>query len=135
MVMLVHWLFLFISLLALTCMLVLFALARNRRHKVGYLMLMVTFLIWDWLLYSLPQRVAAGWLYLVPVVWLIVIFRYGFPSTTPHHFPPQPGEPLETQEALQGAPATREALTFYFLLLMIGAIVMLLFLYTAQFYT
>lgn len=125
-------LFTFISLAILGCMVVLFALSPDKRHKIGYVILILSFIAWDWFLYSLPRGTVNGWLYLMPLAWLILIFRYGFPITTPHQFPPQTAEPHNTQESLQGASGTREALTFYFLLLMIGSIVLLLFLYMTQ---
>jgi hypothetical protein len=119
----------------LVCMLALLAMSPDKRHKIGYSILILTFLVWAWFLYAMPHETTAGWLYIMPLVWFILIFRYAFPVTSPHHFPPQLSEPRDTQESLEGASGTREALTLYFLLLMIGLIGLLVMLSIIQRFT
>jgi hypothetical protein len=126
--------FFFLSAMVLACLLVLLALAQDRRHQIGYLILLFSFIAWDWSLYSLPRPTTSGWIYVLPLIWLILIFRFGFPRVTSHEFPVTPGEPRHTQEALRGDTGRREAITFYFAILLVGLLLTLMFLYTAQFY-
>ena len=67
------------------------------------------------------------WLYALPILWLILLFIYSFPKNRMEEFPTITEEPSLTQEALGGATVSREALTFYFLLLLIGLILGLVF--------
>lgn len=120
--------FIFLAGFAMACILVLQALARESRIKLGYAALAATFVFWAWNLHLLPPAVSSWWLYALPILWLILLFRFGFPVTSRREFPSLPGEPYFTQESLRGRPGRREALTFYFLLLLIGLIVGLVFL-------
>jgi hypothetical protein len=120
--------FFFLAAMALACILVLQALSLDTRLKAGYTALAVTYVLWVWQLYGVPIGPSAWWLYALPMVWLILLFRYGFSGLGgPRQFPSYTGEPSYTEEALRGAAGTREALTFYFLLLLIALILGLVF--------
>jgi hypothetical protein len=113
--------------LALTCILVLQALTGSNRLKSGYMMLAFTFVLWVWYLSRWPSGLGSWWLYALPMLWLILLFRFGFPVTRQREFPTLPDELRVTQESLLGQSARREALTFYFLLLFIGLTIGLVF--------
>jgi len=119
--------FLFLAFMAVCCILILQALATSSRLKLGYAALAASFVLWVWNLYIRPTDIQSWWLYALPILWLILLFLYAFPKTRLNEFPSMPGEPRFTQEALGGARATREALIFYFLLLLIGLILGLVF--------
>lgn len=113
--------------MAVSCILILQALSSGFRLKIGYAALSATFVVWAWNLYVRPTGIQSWWLYALPVLWLILLFRYGFPSPQQHEFPAITGEPGYTQEYLGGARIRREALIFYFLLLLIGLILGIVF--------
>jgi len=116
-----------LAVLALVCILVLQGLAVSQRVKLGYSALALTFVVWAWRLSLAPSGTGTWWLYVLPMLWLILLFRYGFPGLPPREYPPLTGEPYATQESLSGAPVRRQALTFYFLLVLISLILSLLF--------
>ena len=115
--------FFFLASLAFVCILVLQALALNPRLKAGYAAMALTYVLWIWALYNMPAGLAAWWVYALPLVWMVLLFRFGFSGFGKvHQYPTFTGEPRYTEESLRGRAGTREALTFYFLLLLIGLI-------------
>jgi hypothetical protein len=119
--------------LTLVSLIVLFFLAHARPLKIGYQMIMLSYVAWVWLLYAIPDNsLNIIWIYALPLAWLIVLFRFGFSKGAyPAEGPPQLGEPRYTQEALRGSAGTQEALRFYFLLLFIGLVLLQLILFLA----
>jgi hypothetical protein len=126
--------FFMLACLALVCILVLQALAGNSRLKSGYLVLVLSYVVWAWYLSRWPSGPGSWWLYALPILWLILLFRFGFPVTRQREFPPLPDALRMTQESLLGRPARREALTFYFLLLFISLVIGLVFFELAMSY-
>jgi hypothetical protein len=126
--------FFFLSAMVIACFVVLLALARDRQHRIGFLILLFSFLVWDWALYSLPRTTTVGWLYILPLIWLILIFRFGFPRLASPQFPETPGEPRHTQDTLRGQAGKREAVSLYFAILLVGLLLSLMFLFSSTIY-
>jgi len=115
----------FIVALTLVNMLILLALSPDRKIKAGYGLMMASYLWWSRFLGVYPAfGGGAFWLYTLPAVWLILLLRFGFPHTRQYEFPSQSPEPRYTQEYLRGPSARQEALIFYFLLMLIGLIIL-----------
>lgn len=114
----------FIVALTLVNMLILLALSPDRKIKAGYGLMMASYLWWSRFLGVYPALGGAFWLYTLPAVWLILLLRFGFPHTRRYEFPSQSPEPRYTQEYLRGPSARQEALIFYFLLMLIGLIIL-----------
>lgn len=130
---LVTLLFYFLVALTIVTMVVLLLMAQRKEIKAGYTVFLFSYLGWLWLMNTLPTgSVAAFWIYGLPLIWLVLLFRFGFPKTNGQDMAPQLGEPRYTQEFIRGEAGTREALTFYFLLLLIGLIILQFVLYLAN---
>jgi len=114
----------FIVALTVTDMLILLVLSPARKIKAGYGLMIATYLWWSQFLGIYPTTDGSIWLYPLPIIWLILLLRSGFPHTQQYDFPPQSPEPRHTQEFLRGSFATQEALIFYFLLLLIGLLIL-----------
>jgi hypothetical protein len=88
--------------------------------------------LWSWLLLARPERIGIGLLYVLPLAWVALTFYFSLPNAAPGNFAPQTGEPTNmTQERLRGREGTREALTFYFGIVLIGLVVTLVFFISA----
>lgn len=125
----------FVAPLTLVSLIVLFRLTHSRPLRAGYLLGMISYLGWLGLLYALPlDHFDTIWLYGLPLTWFILLFRFGFPQSAYRDMPPHLEEPGLTQETQLGAAGTHEALTFYFLLLFVGLILLQLILHLANRY-
>lgn len=122
-------------LLVLACLAVLLAVSPERRARLWYAVFIISFMPWAWLLYSRPAADGLGWLYLMPLIWISTTLWFIMVSPASRNFI-QPaggtGEPgMLTQERLRGIGGSREALRYYFGLLLIALIVIMTFMFSA----
>lgn len=117
----------------LGCLVVLLAVAPNRRSKSWAAVFLISYLLWAGVLAARPAWAGLGWLYLWPLLWIALTFVFSFPGSPTHEYPVSSGEPRFTQEQLQGRSGTRQVLNYYFAILTISLLVTLVFLYSAFF--
>lgn len=127
-------LFWFMASTTLVCLIILTVLVQNPRVKGWYVGFMASFLGWVGM-QSLPNPKPFINLvfYLLPMIWIAVTLAVTLPPlANGPAIPPQTGEPHLTQEQLRGPSGTRQALNFYFALVVIALVTMMTFFQIAK---
>lgn len=127
-------LFCLLSALIAGCITVLFFNTEGKQARLWYGFFLLSFIAWISVLLARPGW-GLPWLYLLPVVWIPVTFRYSIVPIDFRGFNAEvhnlgTGEPRHTQESLRGPAGTREALSLHFALTLISLLIMLILFYS-----
>jgi hypothetical protein len=112
--------------LTLMVTLVLLLISPTMPTKSWYFLVLVSFAPWAQVLLSKQATPFPLWVYLLPILWIILTLWLAFPKTNPEDAPNQFGEPKTTLEYIRGPAGTSEALRVYFTLVFLVSVAGLL---------